>query len=101
MRIAVIGSGISGLSAAYFLGKNHEVTIFEKSDRLGGHTHTHQLELETKIKVDSGFIVLNDKNYKNLMKFFKEIDIDLYQTCLLYTSPSPRDQEASRMPSSA
>ena len=80
MRIAVIGSGISGLSAAYFLGKNHEVTIFEKSDRLGGHTHTHQLELETKIKVDSGFIVLNDKNYKNLMKFFKEIGIDLYQT---------------------
>ena len=80
MRIAVIGSGISGLSAGYFLGKNHEVTIFEKSDRLGGHTHTHQLELETKIKVDSGFIVLNDKNYKNLMKFFKEIDIDLYQT---------------------
>ena len=40
MRIAVIGSGISGLSAAYFLGKNHEVTIFENSDRLGGHTHT-------------------------------------------------------------
>tara|TARA_B100000886_G_scaffold146909_1_gene99826 strand:- start:305 stop:1498 length:1194 start_codon:yes stop_codon:yes gene_type:complete len=80
MRIAIIGSGISGLSAAYFLGKNHEVTIFEKSDRLGGHTHTHQLELETSIKVDSGFIVLNDKNYKNLMKFFKEIDIDLHKT---------------------
>ena len=80
MRIAIIGSGISGLSAAYFLGKNHEVTIFEKSDRLGGHTHTHHLELETSIKVDSGFIVLNDKNYKNLMKFFKEIDIDLHKT---------------------
>ena len=80
MRIAIIGSGISGLSAAYFLGKNHEVTIFEKSDRLGGHTHTHQLELETTIKVDSGFIVLNDKNYKNLMEFFKEIDINLYET---------------------
>ena len=80
MRIAVIGSGISGLSAAYFLGKNHEVTIFENSDRLGGHTHTHQLELENLIKVDSGFIVLNDKNYKNLMEFFNEIDIDLYQT---------------------
>ena len=62
MRIAVIGSGISGLSAAYFLGKNHEVTIFENSDRLGGHTHTHQLELENLIKVDSGFIVLNNKN---------------------------------------
>ena len=80
MRIAIIGSGISGLSAAYFLGKNHEVTIFEKSDRLGGHTHTHQLELETTAKVDSGFIVLNDKNYKNLMEFFKEIEIDLYKT---------------------
>ena len=80
MRIAIIGSGISGLSAAYFLGKNHEVTIFEKLDRLGGHTHTHQLELETTAKVDSGFIVLNDKNYKNLMEFFKEIEIDLYKT---------------------
>ena len=80
MRIAIIGSGISGLSAAYFLGKNHEVTIFEKLDRLGGHTHTHQLELESPIKVDSGFIVLNDKNYKNLMEFFKEIEIDLYKT---------------------
>ena len=80
MRIAIIGSGISGLSAAYFLSKNHEVTLFEKSDRLGGHTHTHQLELETTIKVDSGFIVLNDKNYKNLMEFFKEIDINLYET---------------------
>jgi len=80
MRIAIIGSGISGLSAAYFLGKNHEVTIFEKLDRLGGHTHTHQLKLESPIKVDSGFIVLNDKNYKNLMEFFKEIEIDLYKT---------------------
>ena len=80
MRIAVIGSGISGLSAAYFLSKNHEVTIFEKSDRLGGHTHTHQLKLEKLIKVDSGFIVLNDKNYKNLMAFFNEIDINLYKT---------------------
>ena len=80
MRIAIIGSGISGLSAAYFLSKNHEVTIFEKSDRLGGHTHTHQLKLEKLIKVDSGFIVLNDKNYKNLMAFFNEIDINLYKT---------------------
>ena len=80
MRIAIIGSGIGGLSAAYFLGKNNEVTIFEKSDRLGGHTHTHQLELETTIKVDSGFIVLHDKNYKNLMEFFNEIEIELYET---------------------
>ena len=80
MRIAIIGSGIGGLSAAYFLGKNNEVTIFEKADRLGGHTHTHQLELETTIEVDSGFIVLNDKNYKNLMEFFNEIEIDLYET---------------------
>ena len=80
MRIAIVGSGIGGLSAAYFLGKNHEVTIFEKSGRLGGHTHTHQLELENLVKVDSGFIVLNDKNYKNLMEFFNEINVDLYKT---------------------
>ena len=80
MRIAIVGSGISGLSAAYFLSKNHEVTIFEKSERLGGHTHTHHLKLENPIKVDSGFIVLNNKNYKNLMKFFSEINVELHKT---------------------
>ena len=85
MRIAIVGSGISGLSAAYFLGKNHEVTIFEKSGRLGGHTHTHQLELENLVKVDSGFIVLNDKNYKNLMEFFNVINIDLYKTEMTFS----------------
>ena len=43
-RVAVIGSGISGMAAAYFVSRKHEVSLFEKEDRLGGHTHTHQIE---------------------------------------------------------
>ena len=51
MRVAIIGSGISGLSSAFFLAKNHKVDIFEKNNRLGGHTHTHKINLEINIKV--------------------------------------------------
>src|ERR1700686_2825279 len=57
-RIAVIGAGISGMAAAYFLSRKHEVSLFEKEDRLGGHTHTHQVETSLGTRpVDTGFIV--------------------------------------------
>ena len=60
MKIAIIGSGISGLTAAYLLHEEHELTIYEANDYIGGHTHTHELETEGKMwKVDSGFIVYN------------------------------------------
>ena len=55
MKIAVIGSGISGLGASYYLGKRHDVDLYEHDDRIGGHTHTHKIQLDREINVDSGF----------------------------------------------
>jgi Predicted NAD/FAD-binding protein len=59
MKIAVVGSGISGLSAAYYLSKKHKVDLFEKDDHFGGHSYTLDLNVNNKkISVDIGFIVL-------------------------------------------
>ena len=58
MKIAIIGSGISGLTTGYLLSRNHDITMFEKNDYIGGHTHTHEIDHEGKcLSVDSGFIV--------------------------------------------
>ena len=80
MKVAVIGSGISGLSAAYFLSKKYKVDLFEKEDRFGGHSHTIDIKLNedtNKILADIGFIVFNKKTYPNLINFFKEIDVEI------------------------
>jgi len=62
MRIAVIGSGISGLSAAHYLSLRHEVHVFEKANRLGGHTHTVTVDSENgPLPIDTGFIVHNER----------------------------------------
>ena len=71
MKIAVVGSGISGLSAAYYLSKKHQVDLFEREDHFGGHSHTIDLYFGSeKISVDIGFIVFNFKTYPNLINFF-------------------------------
>src|SRR6202012_4937443 len=63
MRIAVIGSGISGLASAWLLSRQHEVTLFEANDYLGGHTHTHDLEhQDQRYRIDSGFIGHNPEH---------------------------------------
>ena len=74
MKIAVIGSGISGLSAAHFLSKRYKVDLFEKNDHFGGHSYTTEIYLKDsneKISVDLGFIVFNKINYPNLINLFK------------------------------
>lgn len=76
MKIAIIGSGISGLYAAWKLGKVHEVTVFEKNNYFGGHTDTHQLNIDGKqVAVDSGFIVFNEHNYPLFCAMLKELGI--------------------------
>ena len=124
MKIAIVGSGIAGLTAAYRLHPRHQITLFEAAPKLGGHSNTVTVDLpEGKIPVDTGFIVFNDWTYPNFISLMKEIGIEgkatemsfsvkdeqrdfeynghTLDTCLLYTSPSPRDRQKSPMPSSA
>ena len=76
MKIAVIGSGISGLSAAYYLSKKHKVDLFEQDDHFGGHSFTYDIIEDNKVTpVDLGFIVFNELTYPNLIKFFQELDV--------------------------
>jgi predicted NAD/FAD-binding protein len=79
MKIAVIGSGISGLSAAYFLSKKYTVDLFEKDNRFGGHSYTIDIPENNHdqiISLDIGFIVFNKATYKNLIKFFDDLKIN-------------------------
>jgi predicted NAD/FAD-binding protein len=86
MKIAVVGSGISGLSAAHYLSKKHHVDIFEKGDHFGGHSHTLDLKIGTKkIAVDIGFIVFNFKTYPNLIKFFEENKIEIEKSDMSFS----------------
>ena len=87
MKIAVIGSGISGLSAAYFLSKRHKVDLFEKDDHFGGHSYTVDVEYEKnkKISVDVGFIVFNHQTYPNLIDFFKENEIEIEKSNMSFS----------------
>ena len=98
LNIAVIGSGISGLSSAWLLGKHHKVTLFEQDSRLGGHTNTVDVMTSAgTVAVDTGFIVFNQRCYPNLIALFKELGVvyqgtdmsfgvSLDKGCLLYTS---------------
>jgi uncharacterized protein len=77
--VAVIGAGVSGLTAAYLLSRTHDVTLFEAEDRLGGHAHTHDLTDSDgrRHAVDSGFIVCNDVTYPLLRQLFAELDVQV------------------------
>jgi predicted NAD/FAD-binding protein len=82
-RVAVVGGGISGLTAAYLLERTHDVTVFEAEPRLGGHAHTHQVPASdgTAVRpVDSGFIVLNDRTYPLLQRLFDELGVRVVPT---------------------
>ena len=77
MNIAIVGSGISGLTAAYILNKEHNISIFEANDYIGGHTNTIQVnEKDKTIPVDTGFIVFNEKNYPRLCELFSELGVE-------------------------
>lgn len=76
MKFAIVGSGISGLSIATILSQDHEVVLYEKEDRYGGHSNTVEINYNNEIiNVDTGFIVFNKLNYPNLIKFFKYFSV--------------------------
>lgn len=77
MRIAVVGSGISGLAAAYFLAERHAVTVFEAGERLGGHTNTVDVERDgQRYQLDTGFLVYNERTYPNFMRLLAHLGVD-------------------------
>ncbi len=91
MKIAVIGSGISGLSAAYNLSKKYNVDLFEKNDHFGGHSYTYDIkENNRKVPVDLGFIVFNELTYPNLINFFKKLKVS-YEKSDMSFSVSVKD----------
>ena len=76
-RVAIVGSGVSGLTAGYLLKDLYEVTLFESDNRFGGHAHTHSVAGQ---RIDSGFIVHNERTYPNLLRIFKELNIKTQET---------------------
>ena len=80
-RIAIVGSGIAGLTAAHLLARKHDVSVFEANDYIGGHTHTVPVEMAgEQYEIDTGFIVCNDRNYPNFLKFMDQLGVSLQPT---------------------
>ena len=76
MKIAIIGSGISGLTAAYLLNQQHKIEVFEANNYIGGHTHTHTICFDgSKLKIDSGFIVYNENTYPNFIQLLQKLNV--------------------------
>ena len=77
MKIAIVGSGISGNSLAYSLSKEHNITLFEKNNRIGGHSHTHEIIIQNKkFSVDTGFIVFNKKTYPLFTELLNNLNVE-------------------------
>ena len=96
MKIAVVGSGISGLSAAYYLSKKHKVDLFEKENQFGGHAITLRVKYDSnkEVNVDIGFMVFNQKTYPNLINFFLENKIEIEKSDMSFSvSESGSDME--------
>lgn len=94
MRIAIIGSGIAGLVSAWKLAPQHQVTLYESNDYLGGHTHTHEVEQDgQRYAVDSGFIVHNPLNYPHFTALLDELDVASQPTTMSFSV----HKEASRL----
>ena len=86
MRIAVIGAGISGLASAWLLSRTHEVTLFESNDHLGGHTHTHEIDLRgRRYAVDTGFIVFSPRHYPLFTQLLRELGVASQPTTMSFS----------------
>ena len=93
-RVAIVGSGIAGLSAAYHLADSAALTVFEANDYFGGHTHTVDVTLDTANGpktwgIDTGFLVLNERTYPRLLELFKELNIPLAESDMSFSVQVP------------
>jgi len=91
VRIAVVGSGIAGMVSAWLLSRRHEVVLFEATDRLGGHTHTHDVVVDGRhYHVDTGFIVFNPEHYPLLTRLFAELGVASRATTMSFSVQDAR-----------
>ena len=91
MRVAIIGSGISGLVCARLLSRRHEVTVFEASDWVGGHTHTVDVNVGGRdYAIDTGFIVFNDWTYPNFIKLMQQLGVESQPTEMSFSVSDPK-----------
>jgi len=89
MKIAIIGSGISGLTCGHLLADLHDITLFESDSRLGGHTHTHDIQVSSgHYKIDTGFIVCNDRNYPNFFKLMNKVGVEIQPSSMSFSVKS-------------
>ena len=92
-KVAIIGSGISGLYAAYKLSQNNVVTLYEKENYIGGHTRTiNVIENKRKIPIDTGFIVYNLINYPNFSEMLKELKVKSYKSNMSFAISGIKDE---------
>ncbi|MFP5420062.1 MAG: NAD(P)/FAD-dependent oxidoreductase [Gammaproteobacteria bacterium] len=90
MKIAIIGSGVAGLTSAYLLNRNHAITVFEASDWIGGHTHTVDVQVDGQsYAVDTGFIVFNDWTYPNFIRLLSQLGVGFKATEMSFSVSDP------------
>ena len=86
MKVAIIGGGIAGNTLAYYLHPHHQITLFEANDYIGGHTHTHEVEIAGQTHaVDTGFIVFNDKTYPEFERILRETGVAWRDSCMSFS----------------
>ncbi|MDV6315017.1 NAD(P)/FAD-dependent oxidoreductase [Idiomarina sp. HP20-50] len=91
MKIAVIGSGIAGLTSAYYLSREHQVSVFEKNDYIGGHTSTSDVKINgSMFAIDTGFIVFNDKTYPRFKRLLSELKVAWRDTEMSFSVRDPK-----------
>ena len=91
MKIAVVGTGVSGLVAAHMLHPYHEITVFESDTRIGGHANTVDVEVDGRsVAVDTGFIVYNDRNYPGFRALLDRLGVATQPTEMSFSVSEPR-----------
>ncbi|MFI8384198.1 NAD(P)/FAD-dependent oxidoreductase [Pseudomonas sp. NPDC079086] len=90
MKIAIIGSGIAGLTSAYLLNRSHDISVFEAGDWIGGHTHTVDVQVDGQgYAVDTGFIVFNDWTYPNFIRLLSQLGVGFKATEMSFSVNDP------------
>jgi len=91
MKIAIIGTGIAGNVAAHYLHRAHDVTVYEAAGHVGGHTHTHRIELDGEVQhVDTGFIVFNHRTYPHFTRLLAELGVASHESSMSFSVRNER-----------